>query len=577
MDKKKFPSIWKNANVSPLLKKGDASELNNYRPISLLSCVGKVMEKAVFKYTFNYIRDNNLIYNLQSGFMPGHCTTHQLVHLYHAFCDALDKKKKVRLVVGDISKAFDRVWHAGILHKLTNMGITGSLNDWYSNYLTDRKQRVVINGYSSEYGNIEAGVPQGSVLGPLLFLIFINDITEGLETKISLYADDSLIYMTSNSPITNKDALDRDLIRIECWAKQWLVTFSPEKTCDMTLSLRPTAIAPTPLVFSGTDLKSVTVHKHLGLTFSSDLKWKNHIDDICTRAERRLSQLHALRFKLNRKTLETLYMSYIRPIVEYSDVVFTNFSDGDNNRIEKIQKRAGKIVSGAVKGTSYETIITELGWESLEVGRERRKLILFSDIVHGHAPDYLQTDLPESVQTRTQNRYQLRNRTHLSQYSTRTETFRNSFFPSTANIWNSTDDSIRLIDDRNTLKSTLKRKPPHQSTYYYMYLRRTNIIMARIRMQCSELNQHLYQNHVADSPSCPCGVAETPEHFVFDCPIYTVAREDFTSKLLQLHLTPTLHTVLYGKSPSKDLPELIKAVETFLLSTKRFTILNTIL
>ena len=94
MQQNKFPSLWKKANVSPLFKKGDASQLNNYRPISLLSCVGKVMEKAVFKYTFNYIRDNHLIYSNQSGFMPGHSTTHQLVHLYHVFCEALDNKKK---------------------------------------------------------------------------------------------------------------------------------------------------------------------------------------------------------------------------------------------------------------------------------------------------------------------------------------------------------------------------------------------------------------------------------------------------------------------------------------------------
>ena len=246
--------------------------------------------------------------------------------------------KKVRLVFADISKAFDRVWHAGILHKLKNNGITGSLNEWFSDYLTDRKQCVVINGHSSEYGTIEAGVPQGSVLGPLLFLIFIDDIKEGLESKISLFADDSLFYMTLNLHNTNKDVLDRDLIRIDTWSKQWLVTFSIKKTCDMSLSLRPTAAVPMPLSFSGANLESVSVHKHLGLTFSSDLKWNNHVDDINARADKRLCQLEALRFKLNRKTLEIVYISYIRPIVEYSDVAFDNISDGDNTRLKRIQK-----------------------------------------------------------------------------------------------------------------------------------------------------------------------------------------------------------------------------------------------
>ena len=212
----------------------------------------------------------------------------------------------------------------------------------------------------------------------------------------------------------------------------------------MSLSLRPTAAVPMPLSFSGANLESVSVHKHLGLTFSSDLKWNNHVDDINARADKRLCQLEALRFKLNRKNLEMLYISYTRPIVEYSDVAFDNISDGDNTRLERIQKRAGKTVSGAIKGTAYATILPELGWESLQARRERRKLIFFADIVHGKAPSYLQQDPPPSVQIRTQNRYQLRNRSDLSQFHTRTETFRNSFFPWTTNNWNSTDETIKI-------------------------------------------------------------------------------------------------------------------------------------
>ena len=274
----------------------------------------------------------------------------------------------MRLVFADISKAFDRVWHARILHKLKNNSITGSLNKWFSDYLTDRKQCVVINGHSSEYGTTEAGVPQGSVLGPLLFLIFIDDIKEGLGSKISLFADDSLFYMVSNLHNTNKDVLDRDLVRIDTWSKQWLVTFSIQNTCDMSLSPRPTAAVPMSLSFSGANLESVSVHKHLGL-LSSDIKWNNHVDDINARADKRLCQLEALRFNLNRKTLEILYISYIRPIVEYSDVAFDNISDGDNTRLERIQKRAGKTVPGATKGTAYATILSELGWESLQARR----------------------------------------------------------------------------------------------------------------------------------------------------------------------------------------------------------------
>ena len=211
LEKKIYPSVWKIANVTPLYRKVDASLLDNYRPISIFSAVSKV----IFKHTFNFIRDNNLSHTLQSGFMPGHSTTHQLVHLYHVFSEALDNKQKRGLVFGDISKAFDRVWHAGVIHKLNNFGITGELNSRFSSYLSERKQRVVLDGFTSSDGGLQAGVPQGSVLGPLLFLIFINDIKYSLDSTLSLYADDSLFCKFSNNLHTCNLAVNIDLCRID--------------------------------------------------------------------------------------------------------------------------------------------------------------------------------------------------------------------------------------------------------------------------------------------------------------------------------------------------------------------------
>ena len=164
-----FPETWKLANVCPIHKKDDPALVSNYRPISLLCSVSKVFEKLVYKHIFNHMLNNNILSPYQSGFIPSDSTTGQLAYLYHRFCEAIDSGKEVRVVFCDVSKAFDRVWHRGLLIKLKSIGVRGKLFDWFANYLTDRKQQVQIENISSDMLSVDAGVPQGSKLGPLLF------------------------------------------------------------------------------------------------------------------------------------------------------------------------------------------------------------------------------------------------------------------------------------------------------------------------------------------------------------------------------------------------------------------------
>ena len=265
----KVPRSWKLANVLPLFKKGSNSDLNNYRPVSLLSCVSKLLERVIFKHLFNYLRTNMLLSKDQSGFQPGDSTTNQLSFIYHTIAEALDKKKDVCIVFCDISKAFDRVWHKGLLFKLKKAGVCGPLLQWFMDYLSDRYQSVIIRGQKSEYGRIRAGVPQGSVLGPLLFLIYINDITDNINSQVKLFADDTSLYVDFDSKVAATTALTDDMNNIQSWADQWLVKFSPAKTKLMHCSFRNKDDLTIP--FNGINIENVQHHKHLGIVLSQDL------------------------------------------------------------------------------------------------------------------------------------------------------------------------------------------------------------------------------------------------------------------------------------------------------------------
>ena len=225
-----FPQVWKQANVVPIHKKNSKSLKNNYRPISLLPIFSKILEKLIFDSLYHHLDKNSLLNQNQSGFRPGDSTVNQLLSIVNSIFSAFDCNPTldVRSVYLDISKAFDRVWHQGLIYKLSQFGVSGKLMILIQSFLNDRKQRTVLNGKTSTWGTVSAGVPQGSILGPLLFLIYINDLTDGLRCNVKLFADDTSIFTVVHDPHTAALDINHDLNLIESWAHNWRMSFNPD-------------------------------------------------------------------------------------------------------------------------------------------------------------------------------------------------------------------------------------------------------------------------------------------------------------------------------------------------------------
>ena len=561
-----YPQAWKYANVTPVYKKGDKQLPNNYRPISLLSVIVKTMERSVHKYVYNYCAQHQVFTPFQSGFIQGDSTTYQLINLYDSFCEAVDNGKEVRVVFLDISKAFDRVWHRGLLHKLHSIGISGDLLKWFENYLSNREQKVVINGKASSYLKIPAGVPQGSILGPLLFLIYINDIVLELNCCIRLFADDTSLYIVVENPNASAILLNSSIGTIHSWSKDWLVDFSAPKTDAMVMTRKRIKPDHPPLFMDNVQIKEVDRHRHLGITFSSDLNWHNHITEITTKAWQRLNILRAFKFKFDRKSLERMYISFIRPTLEYSGVVWDNCTNQDKKLLESIQIEAKRIVTGATKVCSIAKLYNDTGWKTLKARREKQKLIIFFKMVHGLCPGYLNQLVPDSVQNRSQ--YLLRNADNITTIHTNSVLYYNSFLPSAVRTWNNLSNDIRSSTSLNEFKRKLSEhiiKPPN----YFNYGKRVvQIHHARLRLECSALKQHLFKKNLVDSPLCTCGIPETSKHFLLDCPNYHQERTRTLSEFLRF----PVKSLLFGDSrrPEDENIQIFEAVHRYIILTGRF-------
>ena len=588
-----FPDQWKIANVTPIHKKKDKQIHTNYRPISLLPLLAKVYEKAIFKHLYNYFFSNSLISKNQSGFTPGDSCTNQLIALTNEVLKAFDDPKclEVRSVYLDMSKAFDKVWHEGLIFKLKRNGVDGKLLAMLSDYLRNRKQRVVINGAESEWAPIYSGVPQGSVLGPLLFLIYINDLEDGIKSQVKFFADDTSLFSIVRDPEISANELNNDLRVISKWAYQWKMSFNPDPDKpaeEILFSRKLSKVNHPPLFFNDVPVKRVDDHKHLGLVLDSKLIFVKHINEKVKIARKWIGIIKHLSPYLPTHTLDEIYKMRVRPHLDYCDVIYHTpiiTHDFDSSLtlnyqmkfLESTQYQAALAVSGCWKGTNTDKIYEELGWESLDQRRFFRRLVMFYKISNGMTPSYLKE--PVRFPQRT-----LRS-SDIPLLKSRTDRYLHSFYPDSVKNWNNIGTQIREAKSISVFKKTMLSiiRPPRKEIFGIHKYGIKWIFQLRVGL--SSLRSHKYNHHFLDTPSpkCSCnGNDETTTHFFLECTNFDLQREEFITLLhdiLFMHdienLTPADKTdiLLYGHDDLlyEENQMILKSTIKFIKKTGRFS------
>ena len=359
----KFPEVWKKANIVPVHKKEDKNLIRNYRSVSLLPIFSKIYERVVCNALFNYFKDNKLFTSFQSGFLLGDSYIAQLLSIIHEIQTAFGNNPAddVRGVFLDISKRFDKVWHIGFLFKLKAYGVDDELLSLLGNYLENRQQRIVLNGLNSEWREINSGVPQGSVLEPLLLLIYINDLPDGITSICKIFVDDTSLFSKVLDANESTKKINFDLEKNSEWAFQWKMHINQDlnKQANEVIFSRKSKFRSDPPLTFNNDVRQCPHQKKLGIISDSKLDFNIHVDNKIKKCYRMIGIIKRLPVGVPRKALLTIYKSYIRPHLDYGDILYDKPEDQNfRNKLEKVQYKACLAITDAIQGTSRQKFTT---------------------------------------------------------------------------------------------------------------------------------------------------------------------------------------------------------------------------
>ena len=450
-----LPDDWKKSIVSVIYKKGSKSAVSNYRPISLTCIVCKLLESVIRNHVMDYFIINHLFSSRQYGFIKGRSTVLQLLNLVNLWTKYLENKGQIDIIYTDFEKAFDKVPHKRLISKLESYRITPQLIVWIKSFLCERSYCVKVNGKYSEWKEMTSGIPQGSVIGPLLFVIFINDLPAFVDSKsdIFLFADDAKMYKFISS-VQDAEELNVCCEQLFSWCKTWLMKLNVDK-CKV-LSLRRSLVKDVTYPYGFNDslkgfkqLEHVDEIKDLGVLLDHELSFKAHIRDKINKAYMMLGIIKRNFKSVDKCSFKLLYISLVRSHLEYAHSVWNPHAVSLIKDIEKVQKRATKMVKGC-KYLGYRERLISLQLPTLKYRRVRGDMIEVYKITHGHYDPVLCPSLCRNEDGRTRG-----NSLKLKVERAKIDLRKFSFCVRTIATWNSLPDSVVLSESLNSFKKNL--------------------------------------------------------------------------------------------------------------------------
>ena len=452
-----IPSDWKTSHVVPIPKVSQAKSPDHYRPVSLLSILSKVLERHVYTLVADHLDAICPLSDCQWGFRAGRSTVSALLSTTTDWFSILETGNEICAIFFDYRKAFDSVPHRPLLNKLISLDLDPFILHWIADYLTARHQYVVVDGVKSSAVHVLSGVPQGSVLGPLLFLIYINDVNNlSLSPGACnvIFADDVCIYR-SISCSTDYEYVQHDITAMEQWSADNFLTLNPSKCKYMLISRKRSPTLPNvPLLLHNLPLSKVSTFKYLGILLSDSLSWSPHIHAICSKARQILGLLYRKFYNFsNSDTLIQLYISLVRPHLEYASPVWSPHLTKDIQALERVQTFACKMVSHNWKA-NYQELLSLVDIPTLERRRLELKLGHLFKIIHNLCFFPQGVILPREqtpLICSTRSTHSL----PLIQPFARTNSYLYSFVPHTVSYWNLLPQELVNAPSLSTFKSKL--------------------------------------------------------------------------------------------------------------------------